>query len=324
MTVPAFHELREASRHSLQAASNPKRIIFLHTGITVSVLLVLMLGNFLLEQSIANTGGLGGLATRSLLETIQAVLMLAQSILLPFWQMGYLFYTLKVAQGDDAGTSELPEGFRRFGPILRLKIMMVLIVVLVAMVSSYIANFIFMLSPWSTPMLEALEPILSGTLDPTTMDPDAIMALYASIPMSSVVPGAIIFLICLVALLVPVYYRYRMADLWLMDHPGQGALAALRNSRKMMRGNCMDVFRIDLHFWWFFALDLLISLIPSAYLALPLLGITLPFAESVVNLLLYAIYLASFLGLCCWRQNEVSVTYAHLYKALKPSEETQV
>ena len=318
MTVPAFHDLQDRARRSLNGARNPKRIILIHTGIVVLVSLVLMLADFLLEQQIGNTGGLSGLGTRSALETLQSVLQMAQSIVLPFWQMGYLYYTLKLAQGEDVGTAGLTEGFRRFGAILRLKLMMGLILFLVMMASSYLASTVFMFTPWSDPLLEALLPMMEGT-----MDPEAMLEIYESISLSTVMPMMVIFVICLIALVIPVYYRYRMADLWLMDHSDRGAFAALRASRMMMRGNCLSVFKIDLHFWWFFALDLLISLLPACALILPQLGIALPLDESVASLVFYAVYLILLLALYYWRQNEVSVTYAHVYEALKPTEEEQ-
>lgn len=319
MTVPQFHDLRDSARRSLGAAQNPKRIILIHTGVVLLVSLLLMLADYLLEQQIGTTGGLGGIGTRSALETARSVLQLVQSALLPFWQMGYLFYTLKVAQGEDVGMAGLPEGFRRFGAVLRLKLLLAGILFLVFSVSIHLSTTVFLLTPWSDPFLKVLDPTLM-----TTADPDAIMELYNSIPITSIVAVTVIFLIAFLALFIPVYYRYRMADLWLMDHPGRGALAALYNSRRMMRGNCIAVFKIDLHFWWFFALDLLVTFLCYGDMILRALGIALPISSDAVFYLFFFLYLIAQLGLYYWRQNEVSVTYAHLYESLKPSEQPQM
>lgn len=316
MALPQFHDLRSRARRSLAAAQDPKKIILLHTGATLLLSLLLILLDYLLEQRIGNTGGLSGIGTRSILETAQSVLQLARNLALPFWQMGYLYYTLKLAQGNDAGFSGLLQGFRRFGAVLRLKMLMAGLVFLVVMISSYLSSSIFLLTPWSDPLLEALMPMFSGTVDE-----NAIMSIYESIPLSSVVPMMILFLVCFAALVIPIYYRYRMADLWLMDHPGRGALAALHSSRRMMHGNCIAVFKLDLHFWWFFLLELLVSLIGISDLLLMQLGISLPFDETVSYFVFFGAYLVLQMALYLWKQNEVSVTYAHAYEALKPTEE---
>lgn len=318
MALPHFSELRERARRSLNTAQNPKKVILLHTGATMLLSLLLILVDYLLEQQIGTTGGLSGIGTRSILETARSVLQLISGIVIPFWQMGYLYYTLKVAQGNDVGYAGLLQGFHRFGAVLRLKLLMAGIVFLVMMASSYLSSSIFMLTPWSEPLLQSLIPMFSG--EPDT---EAMMEIYESIPLSAVAPMMVIFLISFVALIIPVLYRYRMAELWLLDHPNHGAFAAVRNSRRMMRGNCIAVFKIDLHFWWFFALELLIGLIGYADLLLPQLGISLPFDQKAAYFAFFGAYLLLQMALYVWRQNEVSVTYAQVYEALKPSEEPE-
>ena len=316
MNLPLYQDLRESAHRSLDAAQNPKRIILIHTGVVVLVSLALMLADYLLEQQIGSTGGLGGLGTRSVLETIRAVLQIAQLIILPFWQMGYLYYTLKLAQGEDVGTAGLTEGFRRFGPILRLKIMMGVVLFPAVIASYYLASVIFMFTPWSAPLLEIFEPMMNGT-----MEPDAMLELYQTMPPETITSLMVIFVICLVALLIPIYYRYRMAELWLLDHPGHGALASMFFSRKMMKGNCMAVFKIDLHFWWFFLMDLGVTILLYGDMLLNSFGISLPISSDLAFYLFFVLYLVAQLGLSYWRQNEVSVSYAHLYESLKPTEE---
>lgn len=322
MTIPAFHDLRDRARRSLGLAQDPRRIIFIHTGVTLLFTLLLAVVNYLLEQQIGSTGGLSGIGTRSVLETVQSVLQLAQSILLPFWQIGYLYYTLKLAQGEDYGTSALTEGFRRFNAVLRLKLLTACMMLLVMIASSYAATSVFMLTPWSDPLMEALMPMMT---DPEAMmDPNAMLTLYDSLPLSSIVPLMVLFVGCFLAAFIFVYYRIRMAELWLMDHPGRGAFAAIINSFKMMNRNCVATFKIDLRFWWFFVLELLITLLLYADVLLTALGIVLPFDPNVGYLICLGAYLVAQMALYLWKQNEVSVTYAHLYEALKPSEQTPI
>lgn len=313
MVLPNFYTLRDSATQSLSDAQNPKRIIFIHTGVILLVTLVIALADYLLEQQISNTGGLGGLGTRSVLSTIRSVLQLAQTIALPFWQMGYVFYTVKLAQGKDVGTHGLLEGFRRLGPVLRLKLLMSGILFLVMMVSSYISSSIFMITPWSQPLYDALLPMMTGQ-----MNPDSLMDAYEALPISSIIPMMVIFCICFLVVFLFVFYRYRLAEMWLMDHPGKGALAALRNSRHMMSGSCIAMLKVDLHFWWFFLLDALVSVIGFGDLILTSAGIPLPFGDTAAFYIFLVANLLLQLGLYLWRQNEVSVTYAHAYVARKP------
>lgn len=315
MALPSFSVLRGRARQSLDAAQTPKKVVLLYVGVTLLLSLLLMVVDYLLEQQIGSTGGLSGIGTRSALETARSVLQLLHGIAVPFWQVGYLFYTLKLAQEEDVGYPGLLQGFRRFGPVLRLKLLITGILFLVMMASSYLASSLFFLTPWSDTLLEALMPMVTTTLDPNTM-PD----IYEAIPLSAILPMMLLFLVCFVALAIPVAYRFRMAELWLLDHPGQGAFLSLLNSGRLMHKKCIAVFKIDLHFWWFYGLQLLISLLGVADLLLLQLGISLPFDPSVGYFVLFGISAVLQLGLYLWKQNEVSVTYAHVYEALKPSE----
>ena len=313
MVLPDFRTLRSSATRSLADAQNPKWIIFVHTGIVLLVTLILALADFLLEQQISNTGGLGGMGSRSVLNTIRSVLQLAQSIILPFWQIGYLYYTVKIAQGEDVGTYGLTEGFRRLGPVLRLKLLMSGILFLIMMASSYMSSSIFMFTPWSGPLYDALIPMMTGGIDE-----GAIMDIYETLPMSSIIPLMVIFCICFIAVYLFVFYRYRLAEMWLMDHPGKGAFAALRNSRHMMSGNCISLLKVDLHFWWFYLLEALVSAVTFGDVLLKAAGIPLPFSETAAFYIFLAAALTLQLALYVWRQNEVRVTYAHVYVALKP------
>ena len=56
----------------------------------------------------------------------------------------------------------------------------------------------------------------------------------------------IMFGICLLIGGLFLFYRIRLAEFWLMDHPGHGALAALLSSRKLMRGSWKGMLKIEL------------------------------------------------------------------------------
>lgn len=319
MSFPEFSTLREHADRSLNHTNDPRRMILFHTGIVLLVSLVTTFVDFLLQQAIDNTGGLGGMTTRSILSTAQSVMFLAQAVALPFWQMGYTFYALQVARGKDTEYRTFSEGFRRWGPVLRLTIFTGIIYLAVAMFCTYVSSFLFMMSPWGASVMEPLYELSTGA----EIDEEALEQVVNAISADAMLPILLIFIPCFLLLCAPFFYRYRMAAFWLLDHPQGGALAAMHNSRKMMQGNRKSLFRLDLQFWWFYLLDGLITLICYGDLLLEKLGVSLPFSSNLAYFLFFAIYLVCQLGLYCWRRNEVSVTYAHVYLSLqdqKPAE----
>ena len=314
MLLEASH-YRSAANESLTKASKPGRIILLHTGIVLLVSLLLTAADYFLDQQIGLTGGLSGMGTRSILATIQSTLRLLQIIALPFWQIGYTYYTLKVAREESQGISDLLEGFRRFGPVLRLKLLMAIMAVLLLLVSSYVASMLFTLSPWAAPMMQELETLMAGGLDQATL-----MDAVASMTQDAIVPITILCGLCFLAGGVFLFFRFRLAELWLMDHPNKGALAALRSSRMAMRGNWKAMFKIDLSFWWFYLLDLLVTILCYGDVILDAVGLEMTTNAFSHYLIFFSLYVWAQMALYWWKRNEVAVTYAHAYMELCPKE----
>lgn len=312
MSFPAFTHLRKQSAHSLEQTSNPKRMVLFHSGAVLLLAALMTLADHFLEQAIGNTGGLGGMATRSLLSTVQSILQILQAVALPFWQIGYTFYCLQVAQNKRTEYRTFLEGFRRFGAVLRLNFFTGVIYMAVAMFSTYVSSFIFMMSPWGASLLEPLYQLAPGE----TVDTEALNQLIDTISQEAMLPIFCVFLPCFLLLCAPFFYRYRMAAFWLMDHPQGGALAAMHSSRQLMQGNRKALFQVDLRFWWFYLLDLLVTAICYGDLLLDALDISLPFSSDVSYFLFFGIYLLCQLALYYWRRNEVTVTYAHVYLSL--------
>ena len=94
-----FKKLRSDAQERLSHADNPRRMILIHTGIILLATLLLSVADHFLSQQISGTGGLSGIGGRAILETVQSILRLAQTVALPFWQIGYLYYTLQIAKG---------------------------------------------------------------------------------------------------------------------------------------------------------------------------------------------------------------------------------
>ncbi len=317
MALPEFSALRsEADTRLRNANESPKRMILLHTGIALLVSFLLTLVNFLLDQQIAGTGGLSGVGTRTMLTTFQTVLQLAQSIALPFWQLGYTYYILRLSRGHETSPADLCQGFRRFGPVLRLKLITGCIYLGIAFACLYLSSTIFMLTPWGQQLMAMLENVTADGL----VDEAALTQVFSVAMSTYQIPILLLFLSCFLILAAPFFYRFRMAEYWLMDHESSGAMTALRASRILMRGNCLELLKLDLHFWWYFLLDILISAVCYGDVILEMLDISLPIGSNTSYFLFLGTYLLLQLGLYVWRRNEVNVPYALFYQSLLPKE----
>lgn len=314
MDIRDRRALKQATGASLsRAAYDPKKLILLHTGVILLLSAVLTAVDYLLERMIGATGGLSGMGTRSVLETVQSMLMLVQTTALPFWQMGYTFVVLKLSRQEQVGPSSLLEGFRRFGPVLRLTLLQSAIYLGIGIACSYASCVLVFATPWGASVMEELLPLMS---DPAALDPAALEAAVLTAMEALTVPLLVIFGILFLAVCAPVHYHYRMAGFALMDQPENGALSALRTSRKRMRRHCIELFKLDLSFWWFYLLDGLVTVACYGDVLLTLVGIELPVSAEVGDFLFFGLYLLCQLALYWWRRNEVEVTYAHAYAAL--------
>lgn len=306
-----------AGRTLAQASGDPGRLVLIHTGAVQLVSLILALLDYYLEKQIGGTGGLSGLGTRSVLETVQLVLSLAWSVALPFWQVGYLCVALKIARGHRVDTGDLLGGFRCFFPVLRLLLIQGMLYMTIAVIAWYLASILFVFSPWAGSLYS--EELMSAE----TLDVEAVMAVMMSPEV--LVPMLCIFAVLCMAALLLVFYRIRMAQYCLLDEPGMGAMAAIRKSFRMMKGNANAMLKLDLSFWWFYVLGGLATAAASADMLLPALGVELPWSGTA------SYFGALILGGICqvllhwWRKNPVEVTYAHAYEALNQlSEEKPV
>ncbi|MBQ8768699.1 MAG: DUF975 family protein [Oscillospiraceae bacterium] len=308
MRLPDSCRLKNAAAESIKNANGqPGKLVVFHTAVILALSLAALAVDWLLEQGIGNTGGLDGVGMRAVLTTVQRALMLAQIIALPFWQLGWLYATVKTARGERTGKKDLLEGFRQFFPYLRLTVLKGLIYFGLAFGAAYAASFITMLLPFGSGM--------------DLMDPNLTEAELFALMEQIAVPMSVISAVLSLVLCVPFFYRFRMAEYCLLDDPRMGARAALRGSRQRMQGNLWQLVRLDLSFWWYWLLTALVSALGWADVLLPLAGIELPWRAEVSYLAAYLLSAAAQLVLYCFCKAKVDVTYAHAYLTLLPKEE---
>lgn len=315
-------ELKQTASARLQNAPKQKEIILLYSAITLGVSCLSLVLQALVSSQISNTGGLANMGSRSFLSAIVNFLPVVSMLVSLCLGFGYTGGMLRISRGQYASRNALKTGIERFWPLVRLKLLQGAILTAVGIGSSYLATLIFLASPLSDSFTATLEPLvsggslLSGTGATLQLDDSTIGALYGA-----AAPLIVIFLIVGAAFAVPMLYKYRMADFVLLDHPGAGAMYAMRESRMMMRGSRFGLFRLDLSFWWYYVLSLLANILAYGDVLLPMLGLTLPFGDTFAYFFFYALSLGANFALLYCVYNKLNVTYALAYNQLKPKEE---
>ncbi len=284
MNIP---ELKQRAGEALQKASyDPKLLILIHAGATWVLTFLVNLVTLLLDQGIGQTGGLSGIGFRSVLTTAQTVLSIGQVFAVTFWQAGWLAATLKIWKAEPAFPRDLLTGFHRFGPLLRLILLQWLVIFGMSLGFSYFAIF----------AVTVFLPVFHfGTTVSTLVLPIIVVCL-------------------LLALIIPIFYRLRLAQYFILDGTTSRAASALRMSSDAMNGHSMELFRVDLHFWWFYLLELM----AAAISALPMLVeefffIDAGWAGNLLCLLLSCVLQLVLYGYC---KPKIDVTYVACYETL--------
>lgn len=305
---------REKARLSLETATyNGKALALMHSGIALGISLILTVFNMLLSRSIDSTAGLSGISMRSALQSVQSFLSTASNMALPFWQIGFVFAALGFAQGRATVPRDLLEGFRRFGKVLRTLLLQGLMYVAIGFACLNLANILFFFTPFAAKLTALMEPVLSEN---TTVEQLLSDGATMENLMQAMTPMYVIFAVVFLLVSTPLFYRLRMAEFAIMDD-APGALAAITGSFRMMRGNCISLFKVDLKFWWFFLLKGLAAVVAYGDTLLFTAGVSLPINEDVLFFGFYGLYIVLEL-LITWRfAAEVQTTYAHCYGELK-------
>ena len=280
--------LRQGAAERLrQAAYSPKRLVLLHTAVALGCFLLSTLASLFLDLQIAETGGLSGMGLRSALATAQAVLELAVTVGLPFWNIGLIFAALRWAKRQAAGPADLLQGFRRFFSVAGFLFLQILMFLALAICITNISSTIYMMTPFATPLVNLLMPLMQQG-----SSPEALMTeTFLSSLFQEMVPLLIFSAVLFALVAIPLFYRLRFADFAVMD--GLSAGKALLKSFAITRKNCLQLLKLDLSFWWYYLLLALCLLISYGDTLLPALGISLPLSATASSLVFY------FLGLAC-------------------------
>lgn len=322
MDIRNTHALKQTAAQRLDSAREPQKIVLIYGMITILASALVTVVNYCLGLRISQSGGLGNLGLRSFLSTLQSVLPIVQTLVLMCLDLGYIAAMLRISRQQDASPETLRMGFSRFWPLLRCSLVQFAIYLGIAILSSYLALMIYLLTPLSDGAMELLMPLVTdaSVLDSgmLVLDEATELALIVSMAPMLALVGILFLLISL-----PFLYRYRMANYVLLDQPRAGALNALRESRKMMKGNRVSLFRLDVSFWWYYLLLIAASFVCYGDLLLPLLGVEFPWSDTVSYFMFYGLFLVIELAVYYFTRNRVEVTYALVYESLRPQEKPE-
>ena len=307
---------QDAAAQLGQTSYPPRKLALIHAAVGVGVALVITLLDFCLSYQIESTGGLSGMGMRRILETVQMTLQYIQSLALPFWQIGFVFVALRIYRGEQAEPVSLLEGFRRFGPVLRLRLTEGVFFFGAAIACVYAASAIFMVTPFATPMLEKIMPMIDPNATVEEME-----AVIAQIPIEELVQVSVPFLAIFSVLFLIVggflFYRFRLADFIVMDGTKVGGLRAMILSSRITRKNRLALLRLDLSFWWYYGLLALTAVVGYLDIILPQLGVDLPMSADVAWFVFYVLGLLVQVVVCWRSQSYVQTTYAAAYTVLQ-------
>ena len=318
MNLRNLRQIHGFASDRLRQSTSQKQIVMIYAGLALGLTALVTVLSHVLGLMMDNYGGLSNLGKRKMLSTLQSMLPMAQSLLSMCLNVGYLAAMLRIARGMYTSPQTLRLGFDRFWLLLRCSIFKGLIMSAVTFVSLYFGVMIYMMTPFSDAVVEILAPLMSqmSMLNAQLTIDDATYLLL----MDTMTPAFVICGILLLVLGTPVLYNYRMTEYVIIDKPALGALAALRESKRMMRGNRLQMLKLDVSLWWYYLASLAAGVVCYGDVLLPRLGIELPVSDTVAFFGFYALYLAASFAVHLFLRNRAEVCYALAYDAVKPEE----
>lgn len=318
MNIPSAKYLKKKADNRLASGREPRKVALYYGAILIASQLVVLVLNYVLDGQISKTGGLSNIGLRSMLSTVETVASVGQSIVSMCLNLGFIAAMLRIARRQYASPMTLKAGFERFGVLLRKNIFLGLLYCGAGIAAFYLAVGLFLFSPLSARFMGAVIPMM----EQANYDPQVLIAneefVVSMLP--AMVPMFILYGIFVIAAIALISYRYRMADYLLIEKPQLGALGAMRESQRMMRGNKIAMFKIDLSFWWYYLAMAAGIVVSYVDVVLNIFGITLPLPETAAFFLPYILNMAVDFAVIYFLACKAEVTYALAYDSLIPHE----
>lgn len=319
MTIPSSKYLKNKARNRLASGREPQKVMLWYVGISAVLTLLVAALRYFLSTQISKTGGLQNIGIRSILSTMDTVLPIVQMVILMCLGLGYTAAMLRISRRQYASPKTLKAGMERFWPLLLSKVLLGLICAAAAFVIAYLATAIFLVTPLSNSFMDEVLPLVSnGTLTPETLlNDDALMTGLSA----TLTPVMLIYAVLYIPAVFMISYRYRMTDYIILDQPGCSGFRAMQQSKQLMRGNKLKLFRVDLSFWWYHLLRVLATGVLYLDQILIIFGKPLMLPNVVTFFGLAIAYLGVDFLISYFFLNYQSVTMALAYTSIAPKKE---
>lgn len=319
MTIPSSKYLKNKARNRLASGREPQKVMLWYVGISAVLTLLVAALRYFLSTQISKTGGLSNIGIRSILSTMDTVLPIVQMVILMCLGLGYTAAMLRISRRQYASPKTLKAGMERFWPLLLSKVLLGLICAAAAFVIAYLATAIFLVTPLSNSFMDQVMPLVSnGTLTPETLlNDDALMTELSA----TLTPVMLIYAVLYIPAVAMISYRYRMTDYIILDQPGCSGFRAMQQSKQLMRGNKLKLFRVDLSFWWYHLLRVLATGVLYLDQILIIFGKPLMLPNVVTFFGLSIAYLGVDFLISYFFLNYQSVTMALAYTSIAPKKE---
>lgn len=308
MDIHNIRGLRAEAYRALAKGREPQKVIGGYVVATALIWLAVMAIDYILDVQLSKSGSLSDLSFSALLSTFQLALPLVQLGFTFCLNLGFQSALLRISRGQYADHTDLKTGFQRFWPLLRMTLLQFSLYFALCFALVYPSTAVYLMTPFADEFWA-----LSETL--TVIDEAAMEQLSTVLQ-----PMMIIFTIVYAVVCTPIYFRFRMANYILLDKPHVRPILALRESSRMMRGNRLQLFKVDLHLWLYHGLNVLLLVISYGNLLLPMAGIELPWSADVSYYIFTGIYLIGTLAVYYFLRNRTEMTYIRFYEALRPEE----
>lgn len=175
------------------------------------------------------------------------ILTLALDVMLMVVGVGYVLYTMRLIRQQSPGFGDVFDAFGVFFRAVWVRLLKSAVMILWVLAFSIPLTFLLSV------ILVAAGGGAAAAAEGALLSAEGLGAgsgLTLALSALSVVVEMTAFLLA--------FYRYRLADYLMLDHPEYSAVQCLSLSRMAMRGHNGELFRLDLSFlgWW------LLSLIP--------------------------------------------------------------
>ena len=257
MVIQNYKDIRSRAKKTLDYTPwDVKKLVLVFALVSWGVSFLLLGIDALLALGTEKAQGLSGLGVLSLLETASSALSLVFEIFNLFWLPGILYCGLMLLREQDPWPKGLLRGFKKWKSFVKLTILVYILIFALTMVLAPVISIL------SLPFMGGFEEILAN-MPENEADMVAYMeALPADQLIRATMPMLIMAVVAVLAITIPLFYRARLVFLLLLDEEQLGVREAIRFSFKLTKGSCIQLFRLDLSFWWYYLLLALVNILP--------------------------------------------------------------